>query len=382
MILRILPLVALVLGAPAIAATVSRAPFGTAADGQAVELVTLHNDHGMTVKFSTRGGAFVEIDAPDGKGAIDDVILGRPDFAAWEKAGAFNTVVGRYANRIGGGGFTLDGKAYALTGANPVTKVAMHGGPNGFASRVWRAETFQRGGDVGAVMTLVSADGENGYPGEMRVRMTYTLTQANIVRIDYDATTSKPTILNLTNHTYFALGGAKAGAVYDQDLQILATRYTPADERQVPTGEIAPVAGTPFDFRQPTRIADRIWSTHPQILIAKGIDHNFVLDAPAGTMPAPAVRLHDPASGRRLEVRTTEPGVQVYTGNNLNGAMVGAHDRTLRQGDGIAFETQHFPDSPNHANFPSTVLRPGETFRSTTEWRFSADARMPAKGRR
>jgi aldose 1-epimerase len=350
------------------------ATFGTAADGQIVQLITLTNDHGMTVRFSTRGGTIVAIETPDRAGHAANVVLGRPDFATWDKGSAFNSVVGRYANRIDKGGFTLDGTFYKLQ-ANPTTQVAMHGGQGNFGSKLWKAETFRKADGAGAILTYVSADGENGYPGELRVRMTYTLTQANVFRIDYEATTTKPTVINLTNHTYFNIGGYDSGSVNDQMLQLFASNVTPTDPRQIPTGEIKPVAGTPFDFRKMTRIGDRVYSPDPQMIIGKGLDHNFVIDKSAAAVPV-AVRLHDPKSGRQLEVRTTEPGVQVYSGNNLNGAMIGAGNRTLRQGDGIAFETEHFPDSPNHLNFPSTVLRPGETFHSVTEWAFSTD-RVP-----
>lgn len=358
-------------GAAVAAPTATVTTFGTSTDGHMVQLVTLTNDHGMTVRFSTRGGTIVAIEAPDRKGRIANVVLGRPDFAAWDKGSAFNSVVGRYANRIDKGGFTLDGVFYKLQ-SNPTTQVAMHGGQGNFGSRLWTAEPFRRADAAGAVLSYVSADGENGYPGELRVRMTYTLTQGNVFRIDYAATTTKPTILNLTNHTYFNIGGYDSGPVNDQLLQLFASKITPTDERQVPTGDIISVAGTPFDFRKMTRIGDRIYSADPQMVIGKGLDHNFVIDQSTAPVPV-AVRLYDPKSGRQLEVRTTEPGVQVYTGNNLNGSMVGAGNRTLRQGDGIAFETEHFPDSPNHPNFPSTVLRPGQTFRSTTEWAFSTD---------
>jgi aldose 1-epimerase len=363
-------------GAALAAPTATSATFGTAADGQIVQLITLTNDHGMTVRFSTRGGTIVAIEAPDRAGKIANVVLGRPDFATWDKGSAFNSVVGRYANRIDKGGFTIDGTFYKLQ-ANPTTQVAMHGGQGNFGSKLWKAEIFHKADGAGAILSYVSADGENGYPGELRVRMTYTLTQANVFRIDYEATTTKPTVVNLTNHTYFNIGGADSGSVNDQMLQLFAGAVTPTDQRQIPTGEIKPVAGTPFDFRKMTRIGDRVYSTDPQMMIGKGLDHNFVIDKSASPVPL-AVRLHDPKSGRQLEVRTTEPGVQVYSGNNLNGGMAGAGNRTLRQGDGIAFETEHFPDSPNHPNFPSTVLRPGETLHSITEWAFSTD-RTPFK---
>lgn len=359
-------------GYPAYAASMTVSPFGTAADGKTVQLVTLRNDHGMTVRFSSRGGAFTEILVPDRSGRVANVVLGQAGFQGWEKAGSFNSVVGRYANRIAGGGFSLDGKFYRIAGANPATGVVLHGGPNSFASQLWTVAPFRHGNDVGAVLTYVSPDGENGFPGELAVTMRYTLTNANTVRLDYAATTTKPTVVNLTNHAYFNIAGADSGPVYNQVLQVAASRWTPTDARQIPTGEIASVEGTPLDFRRPARLADRVYSTHPQIMLAKGIDHNLILDKSVGTLGF-AARLTDPSTGRRLEVWTTEPAVQIYSGNNLNGSVVGGSGRTLRQGDGIAFETEHYPDSPNKPNFPSTTLRPGQTFASRTEWRFSVD---------
>ena len=345
--------------------------FGIAATGDVVRLVTLTNAAGMVVRFSARGGTITAILAPDRDGVAANVVLGKPDFAAWEKAGSFNSVVGRYANRIGGGGFSLDGRFHALAG-DPATGVTLHGGPGGFAAKLWAVETFERRGESGAVLRYISPDGENGYPGTLAVTMTYILTDAGVFRINYLATTDKPTVVNLTNHSYFNLGGAASGPIHGQRLQVFASCYTPTDALQLPTGTLAPVLGTPFDFRDPMRLGTALYSVHPQLLLAKGIDHNFVLDAPAGVL-APAVRLHDPASGRQLEVRTTEPGVQVYTGNYFDGTELGGDGRVLRQSDGIALETQHFPDSPNKPQFPSTVLRPGETYRSTTEFAFSTD---------
>jgi aldose 1-epimerase len=356
------------------AASAQRAPFGIAADGQAVETITLRNDRGMSVRFSTRGGAIIAIEMPDRHGRVTNIVLGKPDFAAWEKAGAFNSVVGRYANRIAGGGFTLDGVFHKIVGASPITGVVIHGGPNGFASKLWRAELFERADTAGATLTYVSADGENGFPGELRVKMAYTLGNDNVLRLEYWATTTKPTVINLTNHSYFNLGGYDSGPIYDEIMQVFASHWTPTDDRQIPTGAIVPVDGTPFDFRKPTRVGDRVYSADPQVLLARGIDHNFVLDKSPGTAVAVAVRLHDPKSGRQMEVRTTEPGVQIYSANNLNGSTAGADGRALRQGDGLAFETEHFPDSPNKPNFPTTVLRPGESFHSITEFAFSTDA--------
>lgn len=358
------------------AATVSIAPFGKATDGQEVELATLRSRTGMLVKLSSRGGTIVEVDAPDRNGRLDNVVLGRPGFADWEKSGAFNSIVGRYANRIDHGGFTLDGVFYPLAGVNKTTNIAMHGGPHGFGSQLWKMEPVQHGDTAGVALHYVSADGENGYPGELSVTVTYMLSDADVLSLDYQATTTKPTVLNLTNHTYWNIGGAASGPIYDEVMQVFASRWTPTDERQIPTGEIVPVAGTPFDFRRPVRVGDRIYSADPQMMLAKGLDHNFVLDKPAGVAVPAAVRLHDLKSGRILEVRTTEPGVQIYSSNNLFGSMAGANGRTLRQGDALAFETEHFPDSPNKPNFPSTVLRPGQTFHSRTEFAFSTDKGM------
>jgi aldose 1-epimerase len=355
------------------APTAATSTFGTSADGQTVRLVTLRNDRGMVVRFSARGGTFTEIDVPDRRHKSANIILGKPDFAAWERGGPFNNVIGRYANRISGGGFSLDGVFYKLAGASPATRVVSHGGPRGFGDRLWGVETFERNDASGAVLRYTSVDGENGYPGELAVTVTYTLTDDDILRLDYRATTTKPTVLNLTNHTYWNLGGADSGVIDDEMMQVFASRWTPTDDNGVPTGEIRSVDGTPFDFRQLTRIADRLYLADPQIVIARGIDHNFVLDKNAGQAFAPAVRLYDAKSGRRMEVWTSEPAVQIYTGNYFNGTMLGANGRTIRQGDGIAFETEHFPDSPNKPNFPSTVLRPGETFQSTTEFVFSAN---------
>ena len=364
----------LALSVPA-AAAVSIAPFGTSASGDQVQLVTLTNKDGMRVKVSTRGGTITEILAPDRTGKFANVVLGRPDFAAWEKAGGFNAITGRYANRIDKGGFTIDGTFYKLPGANATTGVTIHGGPNGFANRIWKAEPFERPGVSGATLTYVSADGENGFPGELTTHVAYSLSDSNVLRLEYTATTTKPTVVNLTNHAYFTIGGHAAGPVNDQMMQVFATKFNPNDERTVPTGEIKPVAGTGLDFRTPRRVGDSLYSADPQLFMARGLDHNFVLDKRPGDPLQLAVRLTDAKSGRRLEVRTTEPGVQVYSSNGLNGGTAGEGGRPLRQGDALAFETQHYPDSPNHPNFPSTVLRPSQTFHSITEFAFSTDAR-------
>lgn len=348
------------------------APFGTAKDGARVDLVTLRNDSGMVVRVSTRGGTITEVSVPDRDGTFGNVVLGVTGFEAWEKLIGFNAITGRYANRIGNGGFTLDGTFYKLPG-NAKTGVTIHGGFPGFASKIFKAETFAKEGRAGVVLSHVSPDGDNGFPGELTLKVTYSIGADNALRLDYEATTSKPTVLNLTNHVYFTLGTHKSGPVYDQLLQVFASRWTPTDENQVPTGEIASIEGTPLDFRKARPMLDAIYSTHPQIMLAKGLDHNFVLDGASGAAPRVAVRLSDPRSGRQLEVRTTEPAVQLYSTNGIGGTIDAGDGRTIRQSDALAIETEHFPDSPNKPNFPSTVLRPGETYRSTTEFAFSTD---------
>jgi len=352
------------------APTVSKALFGTAKDG-AVDLITLHNDHGMTVKLSTRGGTLTEIDVPDRKGQMGNVLLGVRGFEAWEKQVGYNAITGRYANRIGSGGFMLDGTFYKLP-VEPRSGTILHGGFPSFSSKIMAAETFVKDGRAGAVLTLVSPDGENGFPGELTLHVTYSLGNDNMLRLEYAATTTRPTVVNLTNHAYFTLGTHASGPVYDQKLQVFASRWTPVDANLVPTGEIRSVAGTPFDFRKARPMLDAIYSSDPQIMLGHGLDHNLVLDGPSGGKPRLAVRLTDPRSGRQLEVRTTEPAVQLYSTNSAGGTDAG-DGLTIRQSDAIAIETEHFPDSPNKPNFPSTVLRPGETFRSVTEFAFSTD---------
>jgi aldose 1-epimerase len=356
------------------AATARSALFGTAKDGRPVPLVTLRNARGMVVRFSARGGTIVEISVPDRSGKLDNVVLGQANFEAWEQTSGFNSVVGRYADRIDKGSFTLDGKQYALDGLNPRTNLVIHGGPASFGSKLWSVATFERGAQAGATLTYVSPDGENGYPGTLTVTMTYTLTDQNVLRLEYRATTDKPTVVNLTNHAYFNLAGAGSGAIYDHRLQVYADRYAPQDQRQIPTGELAPVAGTPFDLRRMTRIGDHIYAPHPQLLLAKGLDTNFIL-APSGSGLTLAARLSDPRSGRQMEVRTNETTLRVYTANNLDGTTVGAAGRTLRQSDGVCLETEHLPNSPNQPSFPSTTLRPGQTYSTITEYAFSTRAR-------
>lgn len=349
--------------------TVERASFGTMADGTPVEIHTLMNAHGMEVRLIDYGAAITSIRVPDRHGRFDDVVLGFDSLALYEtKSPYFGATVGRYANRIARGRFRIDGTTYELPvndGPN-----ALHGGLRGFDKRVWHPEPFRTDSTCGVVFTRVSPDGEEGYPGTLQVKVTYTLTADNALRMDYEATTDKPTIINLTNHAYFNLAGAGNGDVLGHVLMIPASRFTPIDSTLIPTGEIRSVDGTPLDFRRPTAIGARIESADTQLRLAGGYDHNWVLEHPRDSL-ALAARVYEPTSGRVLEVYTTEPGVQFYTGNFLDGTITGKQGRRYGRRSALTLETQHYPDSPNHPNFPSTLLRPGETYRSRTVYRFS-----------
>ncbi len=344
--------------------------YGRTKDGRAIEEYTLRNAAGMEVKIITFGGILTSIRVPDRLGRFANVALGFDSLAEYEgEHPYFGAITGRYANRIGGGKFELDGSEYRLfrnDGGN-----SLHGGGIGFDKRVWAATAT--GGAL--ELSYRSPDGEEGYPGNLDARVRYSLDASNGLRIEYAATTDAPTVLNLTNHSYFNLMGEGEGAIYDHILTLNADAFTPTDAEQIPTGEIASVAGTPFDFRAAKTIGSGQRSAHPQILAAKGYDHNFVLNRAglAADEPGLAARVYEPVSGRVMEVWTTEPGIQFYAGNFLDATLVGASGRLYRQSDGFALETQHFPDSPNKPHFPSTVLRPGERFESTTIYRFSSD---------
>jgi aldose 1-epimerase len=354
--------------------SVSKAPYGTLADGTAIDQYTLASWHGITVKIITYGGIVTEIDTPDRAGKIANVALGFDNLADYvAKSPYFGAIIGRYANRIAKGTFTLDGTTYHLPINNGVN--SLHGGIMGFDKHVWTATVVPPShAGAGLKLSYTSVNGEEGYPGTLKVDVTYTLTSNNQLRIDYHATTDLATIINLTNHTYFNLAGEGSGDVFNQVLWLKAHNYTPVDSTLIPTGVIAPVAGTPFDFTKPTPIGLRIRDADPQIVIAQGYDHNFVIDRPAGDSSLILIaKAVDPISGRVLKTYTTEPGVQLYTGNFLDGTLVGPSHHTYRQGDAFTLETQHYPDSPNEPAFPSTVLRPAQTFTSTTIYAFSAD---------
>jgi aldose 1-epimerase len=347
---------------------VERAPFGKTKDGDAVEAYTLTNAGGASVKFISYGGIITEINVPDRDGRIGNVVLGFKSVAGYEaESPYFGALIGRYGNRIGGAKFSLEGKEYTLAANNFGN--SLHGGAKGFNKVVWRVAPI--GGNA-ARLTYVSPDGEEGYPGTLTVNVTYTWGDDNTLTIDYEATTDKPTVANLTSHSYFNLAGDGAGSIEGHALTIDADRITAVDAEAIPTGELMPVEGTPFDFRKATPIGARIRTSHPQIVNGLGYDHNFVLNR-TGAGLAFCARVADPATGRTLTMTTTEPGVQFYSGNFLEGKITGAAGRQYRQGDAFCLETQHFPDSPNRPEFPSTVLRPGETLRSTTTHRFGTD---------
>jgi aldose 1-epimerase len=349
--------------APAFGTPPARARFGTLKDGTNVDVITLKNAHGIEVRIITYGGIITSIRTPDRHGRFDDIVLGFDDLDDYvQRSPYFGAIIGRYGNRIARGRFTLDGKTYTLaTNDGPNS---LHGGLKGFDKAVWHAEPFDKGGDSGVVLTHVSADGDEGYPGRLTVRVTYTLTAKDELAIEYDATTTAATPVNLTNHSYFNLTGA-ARDVLDHVLTLDADRFTPIDATLIPTGELASVAGTPFDFRTPTAIGARIGQQNQQLVDGKGYDHNWVLNG-SGSALHHAAHVLEPTTGRTLDVATTEPGIQFYSGNFLDGTLKGAGGHVYGRRYGFCLETQHFPDSPNHANFPSTILRPGETYRSKT----------------
>lgn len=341
--------------------------WGQTEAGVPVPIYTLTSGK-IEVRAMAYGAKLVSIRTPDRTGKVADIELGFDTLQGYlnSKEPHFGSVVGRYGNRIALGKFSIDGHSYQIPVNNGPN--ALHGGPKGFDRFVWQAHEVTDGVEF----TLVSPDGDMGFPGTLTAKVRYTLT-GNTLRIDYSATTDKPTVLNLTNHAYFNLHGDDLGNVLDQRIEIHADRFTPVDAGLIPTGELEPVAGTPLDFRKPETIGARINDDFEQLKLAGGYDHNFVVNGEAGTLRVAAVAT-DPESGRELTVETTEPGVQFYSGNFLDGTFTGPHGVKYKKHSGFCLETQHFPDSPNHPGFPTTVLRPGETFHSTTTFSFSTMA--------
>lgn len=352
---------------PPAPATVTTGPFGTLADGTAVELYTLTNTSGVEVRVITYGAIIVSLETPDRAGHFADVVLGYDQLGGYlDNPPYFGAIVGRYGNRIAKATFSLDGHTYSLAANNGPNH--LHGGLKGFDKVVWNARGFKDERGVGVVFTRTSPDGEEGYPGNLNATITYALTDANALMVDYEVTTDKATPQNLTQHSYFNLAGS-GHDVLGHVMRINAAHITPVDASLIPTGEIAPVDGTPFDFRVETAIGARIAEPNEQLKRGGGYDHNFVLNR-TGPGLVKAAAVYEPGSGRTLEVSTTEPGMQFYSGNFLDGALTGKGGTVYQRRTGFCLETQHYPDSPNQPAFPSTILRPGETYRSQTVFTF------------
>ncbi|AXA54592.1 aldose epimerase family protein [Pseudomonas thivervalensis] len=356
--------------------TNERVAFGKTNDGTAVEKFVLRNSHGIEATVITYGGILQSLIVPDKNGMTTDIVLGFDDVQGYQKNGSvyFGATIGRFGNRLAGGAFELDGKRYQVPQNDKDN--SLHGGPQGFDKRVWKAEPSNDKDSVGVTLTYLSADGEMGFPGNLKTDVTYSLNDKNELRIDYKATTDKPTVLNLTNHSYFNLAGAGNGDILKQVATLHAARYTPVTGKLIPTGELAPVAGTPMDFTQPTAIGTHIKADHPQLKFAEpkqgGFDFNWVLDA-KGDVSKLAADVQDPQSGRRLQLYTTEPGVQFYTSNFLDGTVKGKQGKVYPHWGAFTLETQHFPDSPNQPDFPTTRLDPGQTYTQTMVLKFSAE---------
>jgi aldose 1-epimerase len=351
---------------------VAGAPFGTTNRGEAVSVYTLKNTHGVELRVLNYGGIILSLKVPDRNGRFGDVVLGYDSLADYVRSSPyFGAIIGRYGNRIGGGRFTLDGRTYTLARNNGPNH--LHGGVKGFDKVVWDVTPFEGGGgdSVGLVFRYTSPDGEEGYPGTLQATVTYTLTDRNELIFDYHATTDRATPVNLTQHSYFNLAGDGKGDILGHVVTLNADRFTPVDSTLIPTGEIKSVSGTPFDFRTPTAIGARIDQHDEQLRYGLGYDHNFVLNKGSGGGSTLAARVSEPSSGRVMEIYTTEPGVQFYSGNFLDGTLRGKHGVVYLHRYGFALETQHFPDSPNKRDFPSTILRPGEQYRSRTIYTFA-----------
>jgi aldose 1-epimerase len=365
--------------------SIDKQPFGTLPDGSAVDKYTLSNARGMSVSILTYGGIIQSLTVPDRRGREANVTLGFADLAGYlspeyvKSNPYFGAIIGRYGNRIGGAKFTLDGQTFTLDPNNNGN--TLHGGTTGFDKVLWNAEEVApANGTVGLKLSRLSKAGEGcanppadctGFPGNLQVSVLFTLDNQNRLHLDYTATTDAPTVVNLTNHSYWNLAGEGSGTINDHLLRIDADRFTPVDAGLIPTGELRPVAGTPFDFRTFHTIGERLRGNDQQLVFGRGYDHNFVLNGSRGKGLDQAAQLVDPSSGRVLTILTSEPGLQFYSGNFLDGTLYGTSGRQYRQGDGLALETQHFPDSPNKPQFPSTRLDPGQTYRTSTVYAFS-----------
>ncbi|MBD2752879.1 aldose epimerase family protein [Spirosoma validum] len=348
---------------------IEKASYGQLADGQTADLYTLRNASGMTAKITNYGGILVGLTAPDKDGKFEDVTLGQDSLSAYVKNNPyFGALIGRYGNRIAKGKFTLDGKTYSLVTNNMGNH--LHGGTVGFDKVLWTATPIE-GDEPALKLTYTAKDGEEGYPGNLSVTVTYTLQKDNALKIDYQATTDKPTVVNLTNHTYFNLTGGAKRDILDHVLTLNADRFIPVDKTLIPTGKLQPVANTPFDFTKPTVIGARINdSTDTQIKYGGGYDHGWVLNGSGDSLKL-AATVYEPTSGRVMEVRTTEPAIQFYTGNFLDGSVMGREGFAYKKRYALCLETEHYPDSPNQPSFPTTVLRPGQTYKTTTVYQFS-----------
>ena len=369
-----LSLIIATLSAQAAGLSAEHKAFGKTNDGTPVEQYILRNSQGLQATVITYGGVLQSLKVPGKDGKAEDIVLGFDDVQGYQSGTAyFGATIGRYGNRLANGAFELDGRHYQVPkndGPN-----SLHGGPLGFDKRVWKAQPTKSKDSVGVTLTYLSVDGEMGFPGNLKTEVTYSLTENNELRIDYKATTDKPTVLNLTNHSYFNLAGAGNGDVLKQVATLYASQYTPVNATLIPTGELAPVANTPMDFTQPTAIGKNIKADHPQLKFAEqkqgGFDFNWVLDA-KGDVSKLAADVSDPQSGRRLQLYTSEPGVQFYTGNFLDGTVKGKAGKIYPHWGAFTLETQHYPDSPNQPNFPSTRLDPGKTYTQSVVLKFSA----------
>ena len=351
------------------AQSITKTPFGKTSAGENVDLYTLRNADGIEAKITNYGGIVTSLKVPDRKGKFDDVVLGFNDLDSYLKGHPyFGALIGRYGNRIAKGRFTLNGVEYKLAVNNGENH--LHGGIKGFDKVVWTGREMKTKAGPAVVLTYLSKDGEEGYPGNLRVRVVYTLTNNDELKIDYSATTDKDTVINLTHHSYFHLAGEGNGDILNHVVTINGNRFLPTDAGSIPTGELRPVAGTPFDFFKATAIGARINQDDEQLKLGNGYDHTWVINGRAGTMRL-AATAYEPTSGREMQVWTTEPGMQFYTGNFLDGTLTGKSGKIYQRRFGFCFETQHFPDSPNHPLFPTTTLKKGATYKSTTIYRFS-----------